>query len=165
MNWLDIVLAGLLAVGFVKGCADGFIRQIVMLTALVAAIYLCGAVAVYLREMIRSTGWLPEQGVTVVSYVLAFVLIVAVITAVGNVLHRIMDVTPLSLLNHLTGGVFALIFTILLVSLTLNIIDRTDHDSTLIPYGVKNKSQLYRPVKQAIPLIYVGKLFEINPKT
>ncbi|MDR1601021.1 MAG: CvpA family protein [Tannerella sp.] len=160
MNWLDITIVCLAVIGFVKGYSEGFIRQMVMLIALIAAIYLCAAVAVYLRGFIRETGWLPEHGVTVASYVLAFLLIVCVITLVGNILHKIMDVTPLSFLNHLAGGVFALGFTILLVGLTLHVIDGSDHDSILIPQDIKNKSRLYHPVKKIVPTVYIGTLFE-----
>ncbi|MDR1332170.1 MAG: CvpA family protein [Tannerella sp.] len=161
MNWLDIAIAAWIIIAAVKGYTDGFIRQIVMLIALVAAIYLCSAVAVYFRTFIHETGWLPEQGVTVVSYVLAFVLIVTVITAVGNVLHKVMDVTPLSLLNHLAGCIFASAFAVLLISLTLNIVDYSDRDSVLIPQDVKSKSRLYRPLQRVIPVVYIGNLFEI----
>jgi membrane protein required for colicin V production len=160
MNWLDITIACLAVTGFVKGYSDGFIRQMVMLIALVAAIYLCAAVAVYLRGFVRETGWLPERGVTVVSYVLAFLLIVCAIILVGNILHKVMDVTPLSFPNHLAGGVFALGFTILLVGLTLHVIDGSDRHSVLIPQDVKDKSRLYHPVKKIVPAVYIGSLFE-----
>jgi membrane protein required for colicin V production len=160
MNWLDIALICLVIIGFIKGYSDGLIRQVVMLIALIVAIYLCAALAVYIREYIRETDWLPEHGVTIVSYVLAFLLIVGVITFTGNILHKMMDVTPLSLLNHLAGGAFALAFTLLLLSLTFNIIDFSDRSSVLIPQKVKNKSRFYRPIKNIIPLIYIGDLFE-----
>jgi membrane protein required for colicin V production len=160
MNWLDIALICLVIIGFIKGYSDGLIRQVVMLIALIVAIYLCSAVAVYIREYIRETDWLPEHGVTVVSYVLAFLLIVGVITFVGNVLHKMMDVTPLSLLNHLAGGASALVFTVLLLSLTFNIIDFSDRHSVLLPQKIKSKSRFYQPVKDVIPLVYIGNLFE-----
>jgi membrane protein required for colicin V production len=160
MNWLDITIVCLAVIGFIKGCLDGFIRQIAMLIALVAAIYLCSAVAVYLREFILGTGWFPERGVTVVSYVLAFLLIVGAVTLAGSILHKMMNVTPLSLPNHLAGGIFALGFTVLVISLTLNIIDYSDPNSVLIPQDVKNKSRLYRSVKKVIPVVYAGNLFQ-----
>ncbi|MDR2119961.1 MAG: CvpA family protein [Tannerella sp.] len=159
MNWLDITIICLAAAGFVKGCSDGFVRQIVMLIALVAAIYLCSAVAVYIREYIREAGLMPAHAVTVVSYVLAFLLILCVIALVGHILHKIMDVTPLSLPNHLAGGIFALTFTVLFISLMLNIIAFSDRNSVLIPSEVKSRSRLYLPVKRVVPAIYAGNLF------
>ncbi|MDR0757584.1 MAG: CvpA family protein [Tannerella sp.] len=160
MNWLDITIVCLAVIGFVKGYSDGFIRQMVMLTALVVAIYLCGAVAVYLRSFILETGMLPERGVTVVSHVLAFLLIVCITVFAGNILHKAMDVTPLSFPNHLAGGVFALGFTLLLVSLTLNVIDGSALRPVLIPQDIRNESRLYHPVIKIVPAVYIGSLFE-----
>jgi len=163
MNWIDTVILILAVIGFIKGCSDGLIRQVVMLIALVAALYLCSTVAVYIRDFLYSSaGNFPEQGITVFSYILAFLLIVGVIVLAGYALHKMLDVTPLSLLNRLAGGVFSLVFTALLISLTLNIIDYSDRDSSLISKDTKEKSRFYEPVKAIIPMVYLNKLFELK---
>ena len=68
--------------GFLKGWIDGFIRQMVALFALLAAIYLCAKVAVFIREYILQTGWFPENTVAVVSYVIAFIYILMMVTLI-----------------------------------------------------------------------------------
>ena len=82
-NWLDIVIICLVGTGFLKGWIDGFIRQMVALFALLAAIYLCAKVAVFIREYILQT-WFPENTVAVVSYVIAFVCILMMVTLIGG---------------------------------------------------------------------------------
>lgn len=159
-NWLDLIIIALLTLGFVKGYADGLIRQVVMLLALVAAIYLCGALSVYIRGWIAATHWLPAHAVVIASYVVAFILIAATVSCFGSVLHKIMDVTPLSLFNHLAGGAFALIFTALVISLALNIMEYSDRNAALIPPEAKRRSHLYEPVRRILPLIYTGNLFK-----
>jgi membrane protein required for colicin V production len=154
VNWLDIILAGLAAAGFFKGYSDGFIRQGVMLAALLAAVYLCSKVATSLREYVLQTGWFPEYAVTAASYVLAFVLIAGIIMLAGEIVHRMVDVTPLSLINRLAGGAFALIITVVLLSLTLNMLEGLDRRSTLLPNETKVESRLYLYVKDLIPAIY-----------
>lgn len=159
MNWLDIVIICLVGAGFLKGWIDGFIRQMVALLALLAAIYLCAKVAVFIREYILQTGWSPENTVTVVSYVIAFVCILIVVTLVGGWVHKVMDATPLSFVNHLAGAVFGVVVALFIVSLTLNLLEGVDRRSVILTQQTKVESRLYDYVKEAVPAIYPADLF------
>lgn len=159
MNWLDIVIICLVGAGFLKGWIDGFIRQMVALLALLAAIYLCAKVAVFIREYILQTGWFPENTVTVVSYVIAFVCILMVVTLVGGWVHKVMDATPLSFVNHLAGAVFGAVVALFIVSLTLNLLEGVDRRSVILTRQTKIESRLYDYVKEAVPAIYPADLF------
>ena len=89
MNWLDITLLCLAGIGFVKGLFDGVIKQVVSLIALLVGIFFCTKAALWLRGYILALGWFPEQGVTVLSYVAGFLLIVGVILLAGEILTRV----------------------------------------------------------------------------
>jgi len=159
MNWLDIGIICLAVVGFIKGYSDGFIRQIVALIALVTAIYFCSKLAVFLREYILQTGWFPEHSITILSYIIAFILIIVAVTLVGGIVHKVLDVTPLNLLNHIAGGFFAVIATVVILSLTFNLLEGLDRQSVTIPRETKIESQLYFYVKNIVPAIYPADLF------
>ncbi|WP_348524201.1 CvpA family protein [Parabacteroides sp. PH5-8] len=159
MNWLDITLLCLAGIGIVKGLFDGVIKQVVSLIALVVAIFFCGKVAGWLQGYVLSLGWLSEQGSTILSYILGFLLIVAVLLLVGEILHRVVNVTPLSILNHLAGGLFGLLIVVLFTSLLLNLLEIVDRNSALISAQTKVESHFYYPVKQIVPTIYPGNLF------
>ena len=109
MNWLDITLLCLAGIGFVKGLFDGVIKQVVSLIAFGRDLFLYEG-GTWLRGYILALGWFPEQGVTVLSYVAGFLLIVGVILLAGEILTRVVGATPLSVLNHLVGGVLGLCF-------------------------------------------------------
>lgn len=158
MNWLDIVIICLVGAGSLKGWIDGFIRQMVALLALLAAVYLCAKVAVFIREYILQT-WFPENTVAVVSYVIAFVCILMVVTLVGGWVHKVMDATPLSLVNHLAGAVFGAVVALFIVSLTLNLLEGVDRRSVILTQQTKIESRLYDCVKEAVPAIYPADLF------
>ena len=159
MNWLDITLLGLAGIGFVKGLFDGVIKQVVSLIALLVGIFFCTKAALWLRGYILALGWFPEQGVTVLSYVAGFLLIVGVILLAGEILTRVVGATPLSVLNHLAGGVLGLCFMMAFISLLLNSMEMIDKGSVLIPRGAKVESRFYNSVKEIIPTIYFQNLF------
>ncbi len=158
MNWLDIVLVCLAGIGLVKGLFDGVIKQVVSLIALVAAIFFCTKAAVFVREYIVAAGF-PEEGVTIVSNIVGFALIMGVVIFVGRVVHRLIGMTPLGVLNHLAGGVFGLCLMVLFASLLLNVLEMVDRRSALIPRELKMESRFYAPVKEIIPTIYPADLF------
>ena len=159
MNWLDIVLVCLAGIGFAKGLFDGVIKQVVSLIALMAAIFFCAKATAWLKGYILASGWFPEEGVTILSYIAGFILILGVVMLAGEIVHRVIGVTPLSILNHLVGGVFGLCLTVIFVSLLLNILEAVDRGSVLIPRESKIESRFYNSVKEIVPTIYPGNLF------
>lgn len=142
-----------------KGLFDGVIKQVVSLIALLVGIFFCTKAALWLRGYILALGWFPEQGVTVLSYVAGFLLIVGVILLAGEILTRVVGATPLSVLNHLAGGVLGLCFMMAFISLLLNGMEMIDKGSVLIPRGAKVESRFYNSVKEIIPTIYFQNLF------
>jgi membrane protein required for colicin V production len=158
MNWLDITLLCLAGIGFTKGLFDGVIKQVVSLAALVIGIFFCAKVAAWLRVYIIGWGF-PEQGVTVLSYILGFLLIVGILLLAGEVMHRVVGKTPLSILNHLGGGLFGLLLMLLFLSLLFNTLEIVDRGSVLMPRESKVESRFYYPVQQIIPTLYPRGLF------
>lgn len=159
MNWLDITLLCLAGIGFAKGLFDGMIKQVVSLIALLVAIFFCAKAAAWLREYIVALGWFPAEGVTVLSYVAGFILILGFVLLAGELVHRVVGITPLSVLNHLAGGLLGLGLMIVFVSLLLNILEGIDRGSVLIPREAKVESRFYHSVKEIVPTIYPGNLF------
>ncbi|MDR2042666.1 MAG: CvpA family protein [Tannerella sp.] len=159
MNRLDIVLAGLAVAGLVKGWADGLVRQVVALVAFVAAIYLCSGVAESFRGYLLQEEWLEPSAATTASRALAFVLIAGLILLAGWVIHRMIDLTPLSLLNRLAGALSGVLLTVFLLSLALNLLDGLDRRSQLVSHGTKVESHLYFHVKEFAPTLFPVELF------
>ena len=107
MTWLDILTLGLVGGGLVKGWLDGFVRQVAALGALLAAIFCCSRVALWLRAIVLSAGWVSEGSVTFVSYAGAFVLILAAVRLAGRWVDHKVDDSPLNIPNRLAGALCA----------------------------------------------------------
>jgi len=165
MNWLDIIILCLCGVGLVKGLHDGMIKQIVALCALIIGVYLCSGVASWLCGYATQVTWFPPGAILPASYFLGFVLIVAIILLAGNIIHRLISVTPLSILNHLIGGFLGLIIMTLIISVLLNIMEIIDIKSTILSQEIKVESRFYFIIKNIIPAVFPGNLFEITFET
>jgi len=162
MNWLDIVILCLLGIGLIKGLYDGMIKQVVSLVALIVGIYLCSGAAQWLCGYLVQLEWFPQGAVHLTSYFLGFCIIVGVILLAGRIVHRIIDATPLSVFNHLIGGLVGLVLMVVLISVLLNLIEMVDHQSALIPQEIKVESRFYMMIKDVVTSIFPGNLFELK---
>ena len=159
MNWLDIMLAVLLGVGFIKGLFDGFIKQVVSLVSLGIAIFFCGRVGDWLKGYLITMDFFPKDGIDIISTVLAFVLIVLVLSLTGVLVSKVVGATPLGPVDNFFGGLFGLVVLVLFSSLLLNLIEIIDKKEVMISKSVKQSSFLYEPVRSILPLIYPQNLF------
>jgi len=160
MVWLDIVILCLLGFGLIKGLYDGVVKQVVALVALIVGIYLCSGVANWLCNFLVLLEWFPERAVLCTSYFLGFILIVGIVLLAGRIVHRIVDATPLSIFNHIIGGIIGLVLMIVFISVLLNLIEKVDHQSTILPQEIMEKSRCYEVIKNIIPSLFPGNLFE-----
>jgi membrane protein required for colicin V production len=162
MNWLDIVILCLTGVGLLKGLYDGMIGQVVSLAAMIIGIYLCAGSAEWLRGYLTKWDWFPQHAVMMTSYVLGFILIVGVIILAGQIVHRLVSVTPLSIFNHIIGGLLGLLMMMLFISLVFNVIEMFDHNSVILSQEIKVESRLYFYIKNIIPTIFPGDIFVLR---
>ncbi|MDF9830877.1 CvpA family protein [Parabacteroides sp. PF5-6] len=159
MNWLDIAIVCLAGIGIVKGLFDGIIKQVVSLIALVVGILFCGKAAAWLRGHLIDLDWFPAETVSILSYILGFLLIVAVVLLAGEIVHRLVGATPLSVINHVFGGVFGLFVMILFLSLFFNLLEMVDKSSALIAMETKDASRFYTPITHLLPTLLPVELF------
>jgi len=151
----------LLGVGLFKGLIDGVIKQVVALAALIVGIYMCSGVAIWLCSYLEQLEWFPEGAVLLTSYFLGFVLIVGIILTAGRVVHRLVDATPLSIFNHIIGGFLGFVLMVVFISVVLNLIEMVDHQSAIISQEIKVESRFYDVIKNIIPTVFPGNLFEL----
>ncbi|MDR0699361.1 MAG: CvpA family protein [Tannerella sp.] len=162
MNWLDIVILCLAGAGLLKGLFDGIIKQVASLVAMIIGIYLCDGSAGWIRGYLTKLDWLPSHLAVMTSYILGFILVVGFIILVGFVVHRIISVTPLSIFNHIAGGLLGLLMMALCISLMLNVIEMFDHNSVILSQELKVESRFYFPLKNTIPAFFPGNIFVQN---
>ena len=159
MTWLDIVVLVLVGGSFVKGWRDGFVRQAAALAAVLAAIYCCSRVALWLRALVLSAGWVSEGSATFVSYAGAFVLILATVRWVGRWVDHIVDESPLNLPNRLAGALCAAGVVLFIISFTLNLVEGIDRRGFLLTEETKARSRTYPFIRETVPAVFSPKLF------
>jgi len=159
MNWLDIIIIVCVGIGIVHGITTGIVKQVISLVALVAAVLLSGIVAKGIQHWIQThiqnaPQWFSPGIQNVIYYVLAFILIISIFSIAAHLIDKIINHTPVGILNRLFGAIFGALMWALCLSIALNILAVFDNQSQVIPKQVKEESVCYERVKMIFPTIF-----------
>jgi membrane protein required for colicin V production len=107
VNWLDVIIIAIVAVGAIYGLFRGILRMATTLVSLIAGIYLA---LLYYAQV----GALIQQRVVAVSptvaaalgYAVVFVLVFVIIEVAGHLLMRLVETVNLGWLDRLGGMAF-----------------------------------------------------------
>jgi len=166
INWLDLIMLILLAVGLAQGWFLGFIRQVVSL----AAIYIGLVLATQYYSTV--SGFLlflaPDafpMALEVIAFLLLFILAQIVVNFVTSDVYKSGRLPFLGVLDNLVGAVLGLLVVILGLSIGLALL----HFATRIEWPVAldlyatlrqglEQSYLVPLIQEKIPLLYASLL-------
>lgn len=153
MNWLDIALLIFLLIGFWKGYLNGFFVELTSLIALVAAIYGSIHFSNYAGDWLMSqTDW-DDSTITIVSFIITFVVIILVITYAGKLVTKLVKTVQLSFLNKIAGAAFGLVKLAFIASVLLMFINSAAGEIEIIEPEVKDESLVYPYVEPVAPYL------------
>ena len=154
MNYLDIIMGGLILFGAVKGFFKGFIIEIASIIALIAGILgalLFAATAGDLLNTYFDFETIPPNGII---FALIFIVIIISINLLAKLLTKVIKMAALGMVNRIFGAFFGgLKFAIVLSALLLLL----DQFSFLFQYfdtTILEESILYDPIKSLGEIIF-----------
>jgi membrane protein required for colicin V production len=119
MNWVDAVIVIVLIVGLIKGLANGFVRGLFGLAALVLGIALAAGNYAKVREALLFRLPMGEPGQNILSFLLVFVIIMLLVSILGNIISRALKLAALGWIDRLAGGVLGVFMSCLFVGVLL----------------------------------------------
>ena len=154
MSIIDIILAGLILFGFVRGLFKGLFVEIASLLALVLGIYGAIHFSYFAADLLDSKVDWNEKTLNIVAFAITFVIIVLAISLAGKALTKLADFAALGLLNKLLGGVFGGLKIGLILSILLIVFSKMNNTLPFLQKEDLEKSVLYEPVKSLAPIIF-----------
>ncbi|MDH4217628.1 MAG: CvpA family protein [Candidatus Aminicenantes bacterium] len=151
LNWLDIVLLGILAITVVIGAVKGMIRQVIGLLAVILGLILA------IRYYAHGAKIFPFISDEVISHLMGFFLVFFGILCVGWAINRFLAKAvkgPFKSLNHLLGAGLGLIKGILICGiivfglLVFPVNTQALEDSQLAPYSMRITKAAYDIIPQ-----------------
>ncbi|MDT8417011.1 MAG: CvpA family protein, partial [Lutibacter sp.] len=154
MNTFDIIIAGLLLFGFIRGLFKGLFLEVASFIALIAGIYGAIHFSYFIKDLLAPRVSWEEKYITLVSFAITFIVIVVAITLIGKLFTKIADFASLGILNKLLGGIFGTLKIGFLLSVILLIFSKLNNKIPFLSAEQQESAVLYEPLKNLAPNIF-----------
>jgi len=158
MTWFDLAVCICLIIGLIKGLIDGFVKQLVAVVSLFLAFVFSCLAAGYIRSFVENTlQWeisVSPQVMNAMYYILAFLVILAFFSIIGILVSKLINATPVGVLNKIAGGISGVGLWLLCLSFLLNMLLVFDSESRIINKQIRSESYTFIIVKEALPTLY-----------
>ncbi|MEZ0374874.1 MAG: CvpA family protein, partial [Candidatus Sericytochromatia bacterium] len=104
MIWLDWIIVAIVGYNVVTGLFSGFLRSLINLVALVVAYLLTPVVKGPLAAIVQASFGLQDYLAVPLGAFLAWTLVYVAISAAGMILSKIVNMTPLMIVDRLGGA-------------------------------------------------------------
>lgn len=154
MSFLDIVLGGLLVYSLFIGIKNGLFVEFASLFSLIIGIYLAIKCSFFFSEIItKLVSWSPKT-IKITAFIIAFIAVIIGIQLLAKIVTGIMNFAFLGWINNLSGGIFRVLKTILILSVFLNLFEKINFNDTFAKKETLDKSLFYRPIQKTAKFIF-----------
>ena len=147
MNYLDLILGGLILYGAVKGFFKGFIIEAASLLALllgvVCALLFSASVGNLLSTYFKDSP-IPPAGVIFIGI---FIAVIIGINLLARFITKLLKMVALGVVNRVFGAVFGGLKFVLALSAVLLLIDQFSFLFQFFDTQILDESLLYQPLK------------------
>jgi len=163
MNFIDIILGGLILFGFIRGLMKGLFVEVASLVALIAGMYGAIHFSYFAGDFLKDSfeSW-DEKYINLTAFAITFVVILVLITMAGKLLTKIADFASLGILNKLLGGAFGGLKVAVMLGSVLVFFDRTNNTMEFVEKEKIEESVLYEPVKEVGGFVFAYVLEETD---
>ena len=119
MNWVDIIIVIILAVGLVKGLTNGLVRGIFGIAALVLGIMIAAANYEEVVNTLFSRLQIGADGRAILGFLLVFVVVLILVSVVGRIIGKALKLASLGWMDRLAGGILGVLMASLFTGVLL----------------------------------------------
>ena len=168
MGFLDILLGCLLLYGLIKGIWNGFFVELASFISLLVGIYVAIKFSYLMKSIICShVSWNPKT-IQIAAFAITFILVVVGISLLAKAFTKIANFASLGFINKIAGGVFGLLKTILILSISLNVFQKMNAHNTFVAKQTLENSLFFNPIQKISTFIYPsieGWISDLKEKT
>ncbi|MEL0225262.1 MAG: CvpA family protein [Flavobacteriaceae bacterium] len=147
MNYLDIIMGGLILYGAVKGFFKGFIIEFASIVALIAGILGALLFASTVGDLLSAYFNFDTMPPTGVIFALIFIVIIISINLLAKLLTKVIKMAALGLINRIFGSLFGGLKFAIVLSALLLLLDQFSFLFQHFDTTILEDSILYEPIK------------------
>lgn len=154
MSFLDIILGVLLLYGCIRGIWNGFFVELASLVSLLIGVFLAIKFSFVIKSILENhVSWNPKT-IQIAAFILTFILVVIGISFLARFFTTLANFAGLGCFNKLLGGLFGVLKTILIVSISLNFFQKLNSNYTFVKKQTLDQSLFYNPIQKVAGYVY-----------
>lgn len=150
MKWIDVILVIIILFGAVGGYREGFVMTVISLVAVILGIFGGFLLLGQAMLMLDSNFRINENILPYVAFAVVFVVIVILVSLLGNILRASLHMTFLGSIDRAMGALLGILKSAFLLSVTFWILDALGID---VITGWFSSSGLYPVISGFAPLV------------
>jgi membrane protein required for colicin V production len=143
MNYIDIILGGLLVISVVMGWRQGLVRQVFGILALLLGVFCAYKFSDFTAHHLSKWFAMNEAVTNMVAFAVTFVVVLFLVILVGRLADKFIKMVALGFVNRLLGAVLCALKAVLIISICLIILQSFE----LLPGDKIRDSYLYHPLE------------------
>lgn len=156
MQTIDIIIAVLLAIGFIGGLRDGLVKQVAGLAGLIVGLLVGRTMYMPVGSWLRGVFGSSTEVAHIVAFLLILVIVPLLFAFVGWLISKFLSAISLGWLNRLLGSIVGALKYTLFVGVIITGIEMFDKEDSLISKEYKSVSKLYYPIHHITKLFLNG---------
>lgn len=154
MQFIDILIFGILIFGTFKGVWNGLFVAFASFISLLLGIFLASKFSSIVESILYGhVDWSPKT-VQVAAFTLTFIIVVVGVNVLAKVFTQMASFASLGWINKIAGGIFGILKTALVLSVALNLFEKLNVNDAFLDKESKENSICYEPMMEFSRLIY-----------
>ena len=154
LNLLDILILIPLLLWAYRGYKRGLIISLASFAALILGLYFAFFFSDFTAGKLTEYFSISQEYLAIIAFIVTFVVVMAAVILVGNILQKFIDILLLGFLNKAAGAVFGILKGALLLSILFFVINYFDPGHNLVKQKHRESYMLYEPVESFAPFLY-----------
>jgi len=151
---MDLILGGFLLYGFVKGIWKGLFTELASLLSLLLGLFIAIKFSGFTAGLLQGIYTGNPKYIAIAAFGITFIAVVAGVIVLGKVFTSLASLASLGIVNRILGGVFGLIKTALILSVSLNFFLKINNTGLLAKEETLQNSVFFYPVLQISETIF-----------
>lgn len=156
-NYIDAFVLIALAYSFYKGFSKGFVIVLASFVALILGVIGAIYFSDFAAELLKSKTDINEEYISISAFSITFMAIIFGVHLVAKIVNQAVKMVMLGPLNKVMGGVFSMLKTIIMLSVTFYIFDFVNTQVEIVKKKTLNESIAYTKIRsiteEIIPLL------------
>jgi membrane protein required for colicin V production len=153
MNQIDIAILVIVGLGLIQGLFKGFIVSIASLLGLILGYYLSVRFAWYFEDLLKGSAEQGSMLTHVLAFIICFSLVVVAVHFIGKTVQKMVELTPLGIINRIMGALLGVLKGLLIVAAIIYVIEIVDTNDRIISRENKENAKFYKPLANGFSVL------------